>query len=49
MDKPHEQLDRRGLPRPVRAEVTEDLALLDTEGDVEDAVTSAVVLCQGMR
>src|SRR5438552_2917509 len=44
MDEAHEQLDRRRLPRPVRAEVTEDLTLVDREVEIEDAVPRPVVL-----
>src|SRR2546428_7326754 len=49
MDKPHEELDRRRLPRPIRPEKPEDLALLDAEVEIEDAVTGPVVLCQALR
>ena len=42
----YQELDRGGLPRPVRSEVTKDLAVLDGEVEVENAVTRAVVLCQ---
>src|SRR5438105_2358405 len=44
MDETHQQLDRRRLPRPVRAEVTEDLTLVDGEVEIKDAVPRPVVL-----
>jgi len=33
-----EHLERRGLPRPVRAQETDDLARVDTERDARDRV-----------
>src|SRR5439155_19308356 len=49
MDQAHQELDGRRLPRPVRAEITEDLAFGDREVQIEDAVTRSVVLRQPLR
>src|SRR6266511_1919516 len=44
--QPFEDLDRRGLPRPVRTEEREDLALLHVEAHAVDRLDPTVALAQ---
>src|SRR4051812_7029995 len=49
VDEAHEELDRRGLPRPIRTEIAEYLAFVHGEVEVEDAVSRSVVLRKALR
>ena len=48
-DQPEQQPDRRGLARPVRAEVADHLALRDLEVEVVEGGDAAVALGQPLR
>ena len=48
-DQPKEHPDRRGLPRAVRPEKPEDLALVDAGVEVDDPAALAIPACQAAQ